>query len=45
VNDELANQFVDWLVSVPVQERIAAYGRDLFGQSLFIPDSEGWRNR
>ena len=45
VNTDLANQFVDWMVSVPTQELIAAFGQEEFGQSLFMPDSEAWRNR
>lgn len=45
VNADLANQFVDWIVSVPTQELIAAFGQEEFGQSLFTPDSEAWRNR
>ena len=45
VNADLANQFVDWIVSVPTQEMIAAFGQKEFGQSLFTPDSEAWRNR
>ena len=45
VNADLANQFVDWMVSVPTQELIAAFGQEAFGQSLFMPDSETWRNR
>ena len=45
INGDLANSFVDWIVSVPTQEKIAAYGVDEFGQSLFVPDSEAWRNR
>ena len=45
VNADLANQFVDWMVSVPTQEMIAAFGQKEFGQSLFTPDSEAWRNR
>lgn len=40
---EKANQFIDWIVSMPVQEKIAQFGRDDFGQSLFIPDSAAWR--
>jgi tungstate transport system substrate-binding protein len=40
---DLANQFIDWIVSLPVQEKIAEFGMDDFGQSLFIPDSEAWR--
>jgi tungstate transport system substrate-binding protein len=45
INADLANAFVDWIVSVPVQEQIAAFGVEEFGQSLFVPDSEAWRNR
>ncbi len=39
----LANSFIDWLISVPVQEKIGQFGQDKFGQSLFIPDSTPWR--
>lgn len=39
---ELANTFIDWLVSVETQERIAQYGVEEFGESLFIPDSAQW---
>lgn len=45
VDAELANQFVDWLISLPTQELIAAFGQEQFGQSLFMPDSEAWRGR
>lgn len=45
VNADLANQFADWIVSVPTQELIAAFGQAEFGQSLFTPDSEAWRNK
>ncbi len=45
VNADLANQFADWIISVPTQELIAAFGQEEFGQSLFIPDSEAWRNK
>ncbi len=45
INAELANTFVDWITSLPVQEQIAAFGVDEFGESLFVPDAEAWRNR
>jgi tungstate transport system substrate-binding protein len=45
INADLANTFVDWITSVPVQEQIAAFGVDEFGESLFVPDSEAWRNK
>jgi hypothetical protein len=40
---DLANQFIDWLVSLPTQEKIAQFGVDKFGMPLFTPDSEAWR--
>jgi tungstate transport system substrate-binding protein len=45
VNADLANKFADWIISVPTQEMIAAFGQDEFGQSLFIPDSTPWKNK
>ncbi len=38
-----ARQFVDWITSLEVQERIAEFGADRYGQPLFFPDSEAWR--
>jgi tungstate transport system substrate-binding protein len=38
----LADTFVDWIISLPVQEQIAQFGVAEFGQSLFIPDSTFW---
>ena len=43
INAAAASQFIDWLVSVPVQELIADFGTDKFGSSLFTPDSEAWQ--
>lgn len=45
IQSELTNQFIDWLISVPVQEQIAQFGVEEFGQPLFTPDSEPWRAR
>ncbi len=45
VNVHLAEQFVDWLTSVDVQRQIGEYGIGTFGQPLFYPDSEPWKNR
>jgi tungstate transport system substrate-binding protein len=45
IKDELANTFIDWLVSVPTQELIGQYGVDEFGAPLFTPDSGPWRAR
>ena len=42
---DLANQFIDWIVSLPVQEMIAEFGVEEFGQPLFVPDSEAWREQ
>lgn len=43
VNYDLAMQFVEWLTSVPVQEKIAEYGRDQSNQPLFYPNSEAYQ--
>ena len=45
INNDLANQFIDWLVAVPTQELIGQFGVDEFGAPLFTPDSEAWRNK
>lgn len=39
---ELANAFIDWLISVPVQEKISQFGVAEFGAPLFTPDSLAW---
>jgi tungstate transport system substrate-binding protein len=43
IKAELANAFIDWIISVPTQEKIGQFGVDKFGQSLFISDSAPWR--
>ena len=43
IDNEGANAFIDWLVSVPTQELIGQFGVDEFGAPLFTPDSEAWR--
>ncbi len=43
VNSELAKVFVEWLTSVETQEMIGRFGVKEFGQPLFVPDSEEWR--
>ncbi len=43
IQAELANQFIEWLISVPTQELIAEYGVEDFGSPLFVPDSAAWR--
>jgi tungstate transport system substrate-binding protein len=44
IKAEQANQFIDWLISVPAQEKIAEFGVADFGASLFVPDSQPWRD-
>lgn len=44
INADMAAKFIDWITSVPVQEKIEAFGKSEFGQSLFIPDSQAWRD-
>lgn len=39
---DLADMFIDWLVSVPTQVRIAKYEIEQFSQPLFVPDSIEW---
>ena len=43
INNELANEFIEWLISVETQERIGQFGVDDFGAPLFTPDSAPWR--
>ncbi len=42
INAELADRFIDWLISVPTQEKIGQFGIEQFGMPLFAPDSEPW---
>ncbi|MCB8984622.1 MAG: substrate-binding domain-containing protein [Ardenticatenaceae bacterium] len=43
IQADLANQFIDWLISVPTQELIGSFGMEAFGSPLFVPDSNPWR--
>jgi tungstate transport system substrate-binding protein len=43
IQNELAIQFIDWIISVPTQEMIGQFGVEDFGQPLFVPDSTPWR--
>jgi len=45
IDTDLADLFVDWLTSIETQQQIEIFGIDSFGQPLFYPDSEAWRNR
>ena len=43
IKAELANTFIDWLISLPTQEKISQFGVDKFGSPLFTPNSTLWR--
>ena len=43
IQAELANQFINWIISPPVQEKIASFKKEEFGMSLFYPDSKPWK--
>jgi tungstate transport system substrate-binding protein len=45
INHHLANKFIDWLIAVETQTKIADFGVAEFGQPLFAPDSRLWRER
>ncbi len=45
INTDLAMKFIDWIVSIPVQEKIAEFGKADFGESLFVPDSIAWKQK
>ncbi len=45
INADLATKFLEWIISVPVQEKIEQFGKEEFGQSLFVPDSTLWKNK
>ena len=43
VNFDLAMSFINGFTSVPTQKVIGEFGKDEFGQPLFVPDSEDWQ--
>jgi len=43
INAKLATRFIEWIISVPAQKLISEFGKDKFGQSLFMPDSTLWK--
>jgi tungstate transport system substrate-binding protein len=43
INSDLATKFIDWIISVPTQEKIAEFGKADFNQSLFTPSSKPWK--
>jgi tungstate transport system substrate-binding protein len=45
INAELANIFIDWLISMTVQEKISQFGVEEFGMPLFTPDSAAWHEQ
>lgn len=45
IHGDLVGRFIDWLIAVPTQEKIAQFGVEEFGQPLFVPDSQPWRNK
>lgn len=38
IQADLANKFIDWLISPATQEKIGQFGMEEFGQRLFTPD-------
>ena len=45
IQAELADTFIEWLISVKTQEKIAEFGVAEFGTALFTPDSAAWREK
>jgi len=43
IKADLANTFIDWLISLPTQEKVGQFGVAEFGAPLFTPDSVLWR--
>jgi tungstate transport system substrate-binding protein len=43
IQADLATKFIDWIISVPTQEKIEAFGKDKYGQSLFFASSAPWK--
>ncbi len=41
---DLASKFIDWIISVPVQQEIADYKKADFGISIFNPSSNLWKS-
>ena len=42
IQADLATKFIDWIISVPVQAKIAEFGKVDYGQTLFTPSSALW---
>ncbi len=43
IKADLAKAFVDWIISVPEQEKIDTFGKDKWGQPLFFPSSAPYK--
>ncbi len=43
IQNDLATKFIDWLISLPTQEKIAAFKKAELGNSLFFPSSKLWK--
>lgn len=43
VNFDLATRFADWITSLEIQQMIADFGKDKYGQALFHPGSDAWK--
>jgi tungstate transport system substrate-binding protein len=40
INKKGADKFVEWILSGEVQKMIGEFGKDKFGQSLFVPNGK-----
>ena len=40
INKKGADRFVEWIISDEVQQKISEFGKDEYGQSLFVPNAE-----
>jgi tungstate transport system substrate-binding protein len=45
INADLATKFLEWIITVPVQQKIGEFGKADFGQSLFVPNSQPWKDQ
>ena len=43
IQADLATKFIDWIISVPVQQKISEFGVADYGQTLFTPSSALWK--
>jgi len=43
IQAELANLFIDWLIALPTQQKIAEFKKAEFGKSIFFPSSTLWK--